>query len=360
MQLDRVLLMTAKEFRQIIRDKRILMISLLMPVLLISLLGYTYSNDIKHVALAIDDEDITPTSVSFTNQLLLIDTLHVTYAAHTKEQAEGLIQDGKVSAAVIIPKGFESDIRAGRGQVYLFLDGSDPIVAEVVAPTLNAVALSFSPGLRLNVTDVVLFNPELRYFDYLVPSLVGVVVQFFPTFLVMFSITGEKARGTIEQLVVTPIEGFEILLGKMITYVIVGLADALLTLAVAVLLFAMPIRGSLALVVLFMLVFIIASVSLGTLSSVFASNQIEGFLQMVPLIILSVFLSGLMYPIESMANWLLPLAYVIPQTYMNDALRSLITRGAGLEVVTGDLAALGLYACVVTALATAFFKKRLG
>jgi ABC-2 type transport system permease protein len=359
MQLDRVLLMTAKEFRQIIRDKRILMISLLMPMLLIALLGYTYTNDIKHVTLAIVDEDMTPTSISFTNQLLLIDTFHVTYTAYDREQAEGLIRDGKVRAAVVIPKGFESDIRAGRGQVYLLLDGADPIVAGIAGPTLDAVARAFSPGLGLNVTHIVLFNPKLRYFDFLVPSLVGLVVQFFPTFLTMFSLTGEKARGTIEQLVVTPIEGFEILLGKMTAYVIIGSADAFLTLGVAVALFGMPIRGSIALLALFMLVFIIASVSLGTLSSVFASNQIEGFLQMVPLIILSVFLSGLIYPLESMSSFLVPVSYLIPQTYMNHALRSLLTRGAGLEAVTGDLAALGLYAGIVTALATAFFRKRL-
>jgi ABC-2 type transport system permease protein len=360
MQLDRLLLMTTKEFRQIGRDKRILMLSLLVPVLLMALVGYAYTNQIKHVTLAVDDEDTTPTSILFTNQLLLIDTLHVTHTAYSREQAEDLIRDGKVSAAVVIPKGFESDCKAGRGEVYLLLDGSDPIVAGVVAPALDAVARNFSPGLHLDVTDVVLFNPNLRYFEFLVPSLVGLVVQFFPTFLVMFSLTGEKAKGTIEQLVVTPIEGFEILLGKMIAYVIVGFVDAFLTLGVAVFLFGMPIRGSIVLVGIFMLVFIIASVSLGTLSSVFASNQIEGFLQMVPLIILSVFLSGLIYPLESMSSWLIPVSYVIPQTYMNDALRSLITKGAGFEVVSGDLAALGVYTCVVTALATRFFRKRLG
>jgi ABC-2 type transport system permease protein len=103
----------------------------------------------------------------------------------------------------------------------------------------------------------------------------------------------------------------------------------------------MPIRGSIALVALFMPVSITASVSLGTLSSVFASNQIEGFLQMVPPIILYVFLSGLIYPLESMSSFLVPVSYIIPQSYMNHALRSLLTKGAGLEVVTGDLAALG-------------------
>jgi len=360
MQLDRILLMATKEFRQIMRDKRILMICLLMPVLLMALVGYAYTSDIKHVTLAIVDEDMTPTSISFTNRLFWVDTLHVTYTAHDREQAESLIRDGDVKAAVVIPKGFESDYRAGRGQIYLLLDGSDPIVAGVVAPAVDAVAGTLSPGPRINVTDIVLYNPELHYFEFLVPSIVGLVVQFFPTFLMMFSLTGEKARGTIEQLVVTPIGGFEILFGKMAAYFIIGLMDAFLALSVAVALFGMPIRGSAVLIALFMLVFIIASVSLGALSSVFASNQIEGFLQMVPLIILSTFLSGLIYPLESMSSFLIPVAYIIPQTYMNHALRLLLTKGAGLEVVTGDLISLGLYACVVTALATAFFRKRLG
>jgi ABC-2 type transport system permease protein len=352
--------MATKEFRQIMRDKRILMICLLMPVLLMALVGYAYTSDIKHVTLAIVDEDMTPTSISFTNRLFWVDTLHVTYTAHDREQAESLIRDGDVKAAVVIPKGFESDYRAGRGQIYLLLDGSDPIVAGVVAPAVDAVAGTLSPGPRINVTDIVLYNPELHYFEFLVPSIVGLVVQFFPTFLMMFSLTGEKARGTIEQLVVTPIGGFEILFGKMAAYFIIGLMDAFLALSVAVALFGMPIRGSAVLIALFMLVFIIASVSLGALSSVFASNQIEGFLQMVPLIILSTFLSGLIYPLESMSSFLIPVAYIIPQTYMNHALRLLLTKGAGLEVVTGDLISLGLYACVVTALATAFFRKRLG
>jgi len=144
---------------------------LLMPVLLMALVGYAYTSDIKHVPLAIVEEDMIPTSISFTNQLLWIDTFHVTHTAHNREQAESLIRDDKVKTAVVVPKGFESDNRAGRGQIYLLLDGSDPIVAGVATPAVDAIARTLFPGARLNVTEIVLFNPELRYFEFLVPSL---------------------------------------------------------------------------------------------------------------------------------------------------------------------------------------------
>ncbi len=359
MRLDWLFLVVVKEFRQVARNKRVLIISLMLPAFLMALVGYAFSGEIKNVALAIVDEDMTPTSMSFTNRLQFVGAFHVTHMALDRNQAETLIRDGKVKAAVIVPRGFESDLRVGQGQVYLILDGSDPVVAGVAGSALDAAARAFSPGIRLNITSLIMFNPKLRYLDFLAPSMVGLIVQFLPTFLMAISLAGEKERGTIEQLVVTPIGGFEILLGKMVAYVIIGTVEAAVALGVAVALFGLHIRGSIMLVALIMLVFTIASVSVGTLSSVFAKNQIQAIQQVIPIIYVSIFLSGVFYPLESMPAALRPATFLVPLTYMNHALRALITKGAGLEVVLGDFVALGIYAVTVMALAAALFKKNL-
>jgi ABC-2 type transport system permease protein len=173
------------------------------------------------------------------------------------------------------------------------------------------------------------------------------------------SLAGERERGTIEQLVVTPISGLELLLGKMGAYVTIGCIEAALALIVAVGFFGLTIRGSIILVSAFLLLFTVASLSVGALSSVFAKNQIQAIQQIIPIIYVSIFLSGVFYPLESMPDFLRPVSYLIPLTYMNHALRALITRGAGIDVVLPDFAALGIYTFTVLALAVTLFKKRL-
>jgi ABC-2 type transport system permease protein len=359
MSLSRFLLVVKKEFRHVIRNKRVLIISLIMPVLVMTLVGYAFSGDIKHVPLAIVDEDKTPASRALTDALELTDTFHVTETGLDRSQAETFIKDGTVKAAVIIPDGFQSDLRSGRGSIYLLLDGSDPVIAGMARPTLQAAVQGFSPGIQLSITSMVLYNPELHYIDFLAPSIVGLITQFLPTFLMAIALAGERERGTIEQLVVTPISGLELLLGKMTTYVVIGCVEAALALGVAIGLFGLAIRGNVLLVAAFIGLFTVASLSLGALSSVFAKNQIQAIQQIMPVIYVSIFLSGVFYPLESMPDFLRPVSYLIPLTYMNHALRALITRGAGPEVVLGDFAALGIYTCVMLALAVTLFKKRL-
>jgi ABC-2 type transport system permease protein len=352
-------LVLVKEFRHVIRNKRVLMISLTMPVLVMVLVGYAFSGDIRHIPIAIVDEDNTPSSRALTDILQGSDTFHVTQTGLDRSQAETFIRDGTVKAALIVPDGFQSDLRSGRATIYLILDGSDPVIAGMAGPTLEAMVSNFSPSIKLSIDSLILYNPKLRYVDFLAPSIVGLITQFLPTFLMAISLAGERERGTIEQLVVTPITGFELLLGKMCAYVVIGCVEAALALSVAAGLFGLTIRGNIFLVAAFVLLFTVASLSLGALSSVFSKNQIQAIQQILPVIYVSIFLSGVFYPLESMPDFLRPVSYLIPLTYMNHALRALITRGAGLEVVLPDFAALSIYTCVMLSLAVLLFKKRL-
>jgi ABC-2 type transport system permease protein len=353
------MLIVAKEFRHIARNKGVLMISLVMPALLMGLVGSAFSSDIKHIPIGVVDEDMTPMSISLTTRLQTIDTFHVTYNLLNKEQAENLIRDGKIRAAILVPDGFESDLKTGRSIVYLYVDGSDPVVAGIVGPTLEAVLLSFSPSIKIGIASDILYNPGLHYLGFLAPSIVGLIVQFLPTFLTSISLAGEKEKGTIEQLVVTPIGGLEILLGKMATYSLIGFFQANLALGIATTVFGLQVRGSVILVAAFLFIFTLASVSVGTLSSVFAKSQIQAMQQIIPFIYISIFLSGVFYPLDSMPVTLRPITYFIPMTYMNHALRAIITKGAGLEVVLQDFVALSIYALAVMALAVTMFKKKL-
>jgi ABC-2 type transport system permease protein len=359
LSLSRFLLVLAKEFRHVIRNKRVLMISLMMPVLVMFLVGYAFSGDIKHVPIAIVDEDKTPASRALTDLFQVSDTFHVTETGLDRSQAEAFIRDGIIKVAVIVPDGFQSDLKNGHATIYLLLDGSDPVIAGMAGPTLEATASTFSPSIKLSTIPMILFNPKLRYVDFLAPSIVGLITQFLPTFLMAISLAGERERGTIEQLVVTPITGFELLLGKMSAYVVIGCVEAALALAIAVEVFGLTIRGNIILVAAFILLFTVASLSVGALSSVFAKNQIQAIQQIIPVIYVSIFLSGVFYPLESMPDFLRPVAYLIPLTYMNHALRALIIRGAGFEVVLTDFAALGIYTVTVLTLAVLLFKKRL-
>jgi ABC-2 type transport system permease protein len=325
-----------------------------------ALVGSAFSGDVKHIPIAIVDQDKTPTSIAFIDRLQAIDTFHVTYTGVVDEQqAKNMIRDGEVKAAVLMPDGFGSDLKAGRATIYLFVDGSDPVVAETVSQTVQVVAGAFSPSISLNINSDIMYNPQLHYLEFLAPSLVGLIVQFLPTFLMAISLAGEKERGTIEQLVVTPIGGLEILLGKMATYCVIGWFDAALALGIAVALFGLRIQGSILLIALFLLVFTLASVSVGALSSVFARNQIQAMQQIIPFIYVSIFLSGVFYPLESMPPYLIPVAYVIPMTYMNHALRGLITKGMSLGGVLQDFLALLIYAIVMMATAVTLFRKKL-
>jgi ABC-2 type transport system permease protein len=359
LQLNRFFLVVVKEFRHVVRNRRVLLISLLMPAFVMMLVGYAFSGDIKHVPLAIVDEDGTPSSRALADLLRSTDTFRVAYTAVDRNQAEAFVRSGKVKAAMIIPDGFEKDIKMGRATVYLILDGSDPVIAGMAGPALEAMAQEFHAGIRVNISPIILFNPSLRYVDFLAPSIVGLIIQFLPTFLMSISLAGEKERGTIEQLVVTPISGSEILFGKMVAYVVIGVVEAGLALGIAMGLFGVVMRGSILLVALFLLVFTVASVSVGTLSSVFAKNQVQAIQQIIPIIYVSIFMSGVFYPLESMPSFLQPVSYMIPLTYMNHALRGLVTKGTGLEVVLPDFIALGIYTCAVMALAILMFKKKL-
>jgi len=351
--------MTKKELMHLIRNRRVFAVTLFMPVLLMTIVGLAFTGEVKHITTVIVDRDNGPLSHKFIDALKVTDTLRIRYYADDEPQAEALVRDGLAKVVIVIPATFETDVKSSNGVVYVMVDGSDPVSAGTVAPVVQGIALSFTPNLKVQVNRLVLYNPSLRYIDFIAPAIVGIFLQIFPMLLISMAIAGERERGTIEQLIATPVSGFEILFGKLIVYMGFGFLSATTMLIVAVYAFNLVVRGSVLLIALFLAVFLTASLSLGTLVSAGSRTQIQAVQTIMPVIYVMIFLSGTFYPIEAMSPIVQPISYVLPLTYMIHALRSIIVKGAGLEVVTSDFIFLSVYTIIMLVLAVIVFRKKL-
>ena len=351
--------MTKKELMHLIRNRRVFAVTLFMPLLLMTIVGLAFTGEVKHITTVIVDRDNGPLSHKFIDALKVTDTLRIRYYADDEPQAEALVRDGLAKVVVVIPATFETDVKSSNGVVYVMVDGSDPVSAGTVAPVVQGIALGFTPNLKVQVNRLVLYNPSLRYIDFIAPAIVGIFLQIFPMLLISMAIAGERERGTIEQLIATPVSGFEILFGKLIVYMGFGFLSATTMLIVAVYAFNLVVRGSVLLIALFLAVFLTASLSLGTLVSAGSRTQIQAVQTIMPVIYVMIFLSGTFYPIEAMSPIVQPISYVLPLTYMIHALRSIIVKGAGLEVVTSDFIFLSVYTIIMLVLAVIVFRKKL-
>ena len=352
-------MMTKKELMHLIRNRRVFAVTLFMPLLLMTIVGLAFTGEVKHITTVIVDRDGGPLSHKFIDALKVTDTLRIRYYADDEPQAEALVRDGLAKVVIVIPATFETDVKSSNGVVYVMVDGSDPVSAGTVAPVVQGIALSFTPNLKVQVNRLVLYNPSLRYIDFRAPAIVGIFLQIFPMLLISMAIAGERERGTIEQLIATPVSGFEILFGKLIVYMGFGFLSATTMLIVAVYAFNLVVRGSVLLIALFLAVFLTASLSLGTLVSAGSRTQIQAVQTIMPVIYVMIFLSGTFYPIEAMSPIVQPISYVLPLTYMIHALRSIIVKGAGLEVVTSDFIFLSVYTIIMLVLAVIVFRKKL-
>jgi len=323
--------MMKKEVMHLIRNRRVFAITLFMPLLLMTIVGLAFTGEVKHITTVIVNKDGRPVSQVFVDGLRATDTLRIRFYSDDEVQAESLIRNGLAKVAVVIPATFEDDVKLSGAVVYVMVDGSDPVSAGAVVPVVQGIALEFTPNLRVQVERLILYNPSLRYVDFIAPAIVGIFLQIFPMILISMAIAGERERGTIEQLIATPVSGFEILVGKLLVYMGFGFLSATTMLIVAVYAFSLVVRGSILLIVLFLAVFLTASLSLGTLVSAGSRTQMQAVQTVMPMIYIMIFLSGTFYPIEAMSPLVQPISYVLPLTYMIHALRGVIVKGAGLS-----------------------------
>ena len=368
--LVRIGAMASKETIHVRRDPRTLVLALVMPVALLFLFGYGVSTDLDHLPVVLADRDGSEASRALTRALGASGELLVVGRVESGG-AEPLFRKGFAVAALEIPRGYAADLAGGhRTKVQLLVDGTDPVVAnQVLAKTDGIVravtrelagleATRVAPPLQVRVWT--LYNPTGRSALYMVPGLTALLLAITAVMLTALAIAGEWERGSMEQLFATPVGRFEIILGKLLPYLVLGFLALLLVLAFGMVAFDLPVRGSLLLVFVLGLVFLAGMLGQGLLISVVTKNQLvatqAGALSaMLP----STILSGMIFPIENMPVPLQVLSHVIPARYLVHGLRGVLLKGNGLEVVWPDLLAMTIFTVVILAMATARFQRRL-
>lgn len=337
-----------KELRHLVRDRITLGLAIVLPVVQILLFGYAINTKVEHVASAVFNEDGGAVSLQFVDALRGSKIFDVVETATSRRQLTAAIVAGRVSVAFDIPPNLTADVRAGRpAQVQALIDGSDSTIAQptYAAATAMGTALATPVHQTIIVVPRVLFNPGMRSANFLVPGLIGVIMQLITMFLTSLSIVGERERGTLDQVLVTPIGALGLMLGKITPYAAIGFLDMLFVLSAMRWVFGVPIAGSIPLLVTLSIGFLMAALGLGLLVSSIARTQVQAMLGVFALTLPSILLSGFFFERSLMPPLLQWLGYAIPLTYFFEILRGIILRGAGvaeLWVPITAMLALGL------------------
>jgi len=358
-----------KEVLHIIRDPRTLMLIFLIPIIQMVLLGYAANTDIDHIALVVLDGDHSPESRSMVRAFDTTTYFDVVYYAKNEAEMAEYIDRGEARAALVIPATYGLNVMEGQPtQIGFVVDGSDPTTANSVlaaglqigqatAAQATLQAGVGQPGIELRPT--VWYNPGLKSVNYMIPALMGLVLQFLATLLTSMAIVRERESGTMEQLIVTPIKPFELVLGKTIPYVAVSFFNLVEVLAVGVFWFKVPIHGSIGLLLGLSGLFLLGSLGIGIVISSTSSTQQEAMLWSFMILLPSIFLSGFLFPLEAMPWALRMLSYVVPLRYMLTIVRGIVLKGVALSYIQTEVVFLGVFCVVMLGLASVRFRKNL-
>jgi len=360
-----------KETIQVVRDPKTLFMMLLIPGLQLTIFGYAIDLEVEHVATAVYNLDGRQESRDLLEAFENTGTFDIVVAAASDAELYTSIVRGYAQVAIKIPPDFTDNVRAGRKTtVQVLIDGSNSTVAMQALNVANTIALLRSVELLstslgasmappIEARPRVLFNPDMKTVNFMVPGLVGIIMQLVTMVLTTFAIVREKESGTLEQLMVTPVSRFGLMLGKLVPFAAIGAFDTVLVVGLMRFLFGVPIAGSLLLLAGFSLIFLFTSLGMGLLVSTLASNQIQA-LQVAFLIVLpSVLLSGFVFPQETMPWPMYAIGQLFPATYFIRILRGLIIRGAGFYDLWHHAAILAAMGFAVLIVSTLRFHKTL-
>jgi ABC-2 type transport system permease protein len=357
-----------KEFLHIARDPRTLVVVLLMPVVQLCLFGYAINTVVDHMALVIDDEAHDAESRALIEALQNSGYFDVTEQAQSREAAITAINAGEARVGLVIPPDFGADLARGQqAQAQLLVDGSDPNVAQTATFAASMVVQARSADLvttpihrGIDLRPVVLYNPRMLSVMFMVPGLIGLILQFQTLLLTAFAIVREREQGTLEQLIVTPIRPWELMLGKILPYCVTAFASVTLALAIGRLIFGVRVAGSMPLLVVLSIVFLLGSLGVGLLISTVTQTQRQA--QMVAQFILlpAMLLSGFIFPREGMPWIVQQIGLLIPLTYFLQILRGVVLKGIGVDLLWPEIVPLAVFSLAVFALSAVRFRKRLG
>ncbi|MCL4528911.1 MAG: ABC transporter permease [Chloroflexi bacterium] len=341
-----------KEMTHMLRDPRTLIFIFIMPILQLVLLGYANNTDIKNVPTVVFDQSNSVESRSLLDAFKATGYFSFDYVANNDADVNRLINGGNVKVGIVIPPTYSSDLASGRtAQVSVLIDGSDPTIASAVLSAatlagqakgasiraqqlaLQGVSSSMASASPIDVRTRVLYNPDLLGSYDIVPGLIAMILFQTATSLTALAIVRERERGTIEQLIVTPIRSWELILAKIIPYILVSFANTILILVVGTFLFGVPLRGSLILLFALTGLYLLPTLGLGLLISTMAQTQQQAQLMSMPIMLPSFMLSGFIFPISSLPIVLQAVGNLLPLTYFIYIMRAIVIKGAGLDLI---------------------------
>jgi ABC-2 type transport system permease protein len=370
----RIRAVVKKEFRQLSRDGRTLLFMLAMPAFLLLMFGFALNFDVKHVTLAICDQDLTAASRDFSGLFTRTEYFDLEYRVSDPRELDRLLLKEKVRIAIVIPRGFGDDLAAGREpSVQVMVDGANSMSASTAAGYVASIAQEHSiratsrllaeNGIRGGnmpvATDIrVWYNPELKSANFLVPGLMAFILMTILVVSTAFSIVREKERGTMEQIRVSPVRSAELIVGKTIPYIFISLISSHLVLFLGYILFGVTIKGSYPLLLLAILLFLLGGLGQGLLiSAVTRTQQVAFQLAVLTTYLPTFILSGFVFPIRNMPGIIRAATYLVPARDFLVILRSIILKGVGIGAFWKNMLTLAAFAVLMLALSAARMMK---
>jgi ABC-2 type transport system permease protein len=375
--------MLIKEFIQVFRDPRMRIVLFLPPMMQLIVFGYAANTDIRNIRLAVYDQDRSPESRELIERLSASGYFRIAYAAKSPGEVRRHIDAGRVSAAVEINYGFSRQLRRQLGTtIQVIIDGTDSNTASVVMSYVQRIVGEYSrylldkrlrsiPDLPttlkqplfktggIEIQSRAFFNPNLESRNFYVPGIIALLIMLVTLILTCMAIVREREIGTMEQIMVSPIRPFELILGKTIPFALIGYIDVALVTFVGVFLFDVPIRGSIALLLFATTLYLLSSLGIGLFISTISRTQQQAMMTMFFFFVPAILLSGFIFPIANMPQWAQVLTYANPLRYFLVIIRGIFLRGNGIDVLWPQLLSLAILGSIVFTFSSLRFRKRL-
>lgn len=361
-----------KEVRQTVRDKRMMMLIIVAPLIQLVVLGYAVDLDIDRVPTAVVDHDRSVSSRYHLRCLLADETLVEVARTDDEEKAQRLLEDGTAAVVLIIPPGFDRAVTRGDPtQIQVVLDGTNPNRSSVAGATVqryianvamgegSALLAALPPIPSVDLATRVRYNPRLETAIFIVPGIAAVLLILITTIVTSMGLAREREVGTLEQVLVTPLAPSVVILGKLIPFAVVGLFDFALAIATGAYLFEVPLRGDLLFLFGVTFLYLLSTLGTGLLISTVSTSQQQAIMTGFAVILPAMLLSGIFTPIMAMPEWLQPLTYLNPVRYFAEVVRAVLLKSAGPAELWFQVAALAAFGTVLVTVSSLRFSKQL-
>ncbi|NLB89176.1 MAG: ABC transporter permease [Syntrophomonadaceae bacterium] len=368
--MTRIMSVLKKEFLQMRRDRMTLALIFMIPLVQLLLFGYAIQTEVKHIPTAVFDQSLSASSRDMLASFTASGYFDPSYVATSYQDLASLIDSGKAQVGIVFPPDFETKINRGESApIQVIVDASDSMLSNQAIATANSIGMLKSQQIIFSQVgtselpyDVQVrpwYNPDGITAYYMVPAILGIIVTMTMVIITAVAIVRERERGTLEQLIVTPIKPWELMVGKIIPYILLGYLQITVALLVAVLIFQVPIRGSLLQLYLLTMFFITASLGLGLMISNIAQNQMQAFQMAFFVMLPSILLSGFMFPRAAMPKIIYYISCLIPLTYYLDIIRGIILKGIGYQYLIGQVSALLIFSIFFLVISSLKFTKKI-